>query len=301
MTTRPSAGAARARPASTTALLLAALAVAGTAARARTEAPAPAALPVRVQERPEIPWLVVVVALDAPASPAKLADPVRPTVQALFDAGGAVDVEERPDGALVVVEGPPAAEGLVVAAARASAADAKAARAALFVEGRTTLVDAGALPPSRGDRAPGGGAAAAGAGAPPGAGALPLAPSPALFDVEGEALVAFVERAVPHARASLALSRGSAVLVVDGGPGFDRAAARAALAAAVAAPLPRGAVDDLRARAEGRLAARRSRVGAWAHDTAALWLAFDTVDVEDVDDLGVRVRARLFPSVLFGP
>lgn len=254
---------------------------------ALTEAPE---LPVRADPRPEIPWIVAILAVpvDAGLDAAAVAKAGTAEVRALLDVGGSVRVDAAAGGALVDVEGPPDAEALVIAAARSLLP--RGATAALFVEGATTSSARGALPPRR---------------PPPTRAPLPphahrLAPSASLLDVEGAALALLVEDALaPLGRFDATVTLDPPALVVTG-PDVPPADARAALDAVVGAPLAARVVDGLRARAVGAVAERHARVGAWAGDQARAWLAGAADDDDDDDrDLGVRLRARVFPSLLF--
>src|SRR4051812_10861244 len=103
---------------------------------------AAAVAPVRVQPRPDVPWVVAIAAagVDLPGDPT--------TAKALVELGGTVTAaNDVVAGAVVVVaEGPPDAEAAVVEAARAALG---AHSGAVFVDGRTKRVDAGRLPPMR--------------------------------------------------------------------------------------------------------------------------------------------------------
>lgn len=241
-------------------------------------------VPVRVMLRPDVPWLVAVAAVDPIDGAVDAKAP-----QALLDAGGSLTVTTSDDGALVIVEGPPDAHDIVVAAARAFS---RGARAAIFIEGRTSLGDTGAfsswtpLHPS---------ANAPSASSLTTTHALSLAPSPALLDVEGAALELFVDDALPNADAHIVVTRGVASLAFSVG---DVDAAKRALAVFVAQPLAPKLVDALRTRAVGRIAARRSHIGVWAREMAQRFLALGVVDVDDAGDLGVHLRARVFPEAL---
>lgn len=262
--------------------------------------------PVRVKVRAEIPWVVAIVPVPGNAPPASMtrcADPARPQVRALLDAGGSLRASPVDPvvwrGFLAEAGGPPEAEALVVDAVRSCG------RGPLFVEGRAQRDDTGRL-----TRPP----AATKERLKTGAGGhrtertrLPLAPAPGLFDVEGAALEVLVEDALRDVVAPV-----EARVVVDGHadrmwldvPRLDAtrsAAARAALDALVASPLPPRDADELFTRAAGRVAARRAAVGGWARDMARMWLAFGVVDAEPLDAamLAVRVRARVFPTLLF--
>lgn len=264
---------------------------------------------VRVKARPELPWVTAVVAVPGTGSASALTtctDARRPEVLSLVAAGGSVRATPVDPlawrGFLAEAAGPPEAEALVVAAVKSCG------RGPLFVEGRTRRIDAGRLaPPPPSTRA----AWLPTKGLPrEPTTRLLLAPTPALFDLEGAALELLVEDAL-RGVADLPGDVPTSVRV-DGHAGAvwlevarlepaQAAAARVALENLVAAPLPPRMADALAARAAGRLAFRRAEAGAWARDLARLWLAFGTVDVETPDaiTLAVRVRARVFPSLLF--
>lgn len=246
---------------------------------------------VRVNARPELPWIVVVAALGADVPGAALAQALSAATGALDDVGARAHIELLSGRAVIVVEGPPEAHDVVVNAARAAAIATREPRFVLFVDGRTSLADQGALP-SPSSPSPSSPSSPAGAPTPS---SLPLAPTPGLLDVEGEALALLVEGAL-SVDVDVQAAAGRASLVLERAP--EGAGARAALEALVAAPLPARVVDALRTRAHGRLAERRARAGGWARDMAAMWLAFGTIDVDDPADLGSSLRARVFPDVL---
>jgi hypothetical protein len=267
---------------------------------ALAESGAEIAEPVRVRTRPELPWTVAILAVPAGEVIGErleaFADQKRPPVRALVDAGGRLTLTAVAGGFLAQAEGPPEAAALVIAAARSCAAGFP--RGALFVEGRAGLGDRGALHTPKAS-------APSSRPRPAAAGSLrqPLAPAPGLFDLEGEALALFVEEALAGlgaARAGIVVDRHGAALLLDvTGLAAPAASARAALAAAIAAPLPSRQVEALRTRALGRLSARRAPAGGWARDAGRMWLAFGAIDAEDPPDLSARIRARLFPAALF--
>ena len=90
---------------------------------------------------------------------------------------------------------------------------------------------------------------------------LALQPSPALLDVDGAALVLFVNDVVAGANARVQVSRAAAFLVVTTA---DVADARALLALAVDKPMAPAVVSSLHARAVGAIALARSHLGTWA-------------------------------------
>jgi hypothetical protein len=224
--------------------------------------------PIRVHARPEMPWVAAVVASSSGVS----LDGV--DANALGSAGAKAELA---DG-LAIVEGPPEADDVILAAARAIASHTNGA---IFVEGRTQARSTpGPLPhpTTLAVVAPG----------------APLAPSPGLFDLEGAALALFIDDVVPNANATLLASPGAARLVAD-----VPASAKDALAAAVAQPLAPKLVDSLRTRANAVVAEHRSRVGGWAKDAALMWLSSGSIEPDDPGaDLGARIRARIFPDAL---
>ena len=255
---------------------------------------------VRVQARPELPWVVAVAARDIDVSRADLEKALLSSRAALDDVGASAQVELIAGHAVVVAQGPPEAHDVVVSAAitaisppiastASSPNTAKAPRVVLFIDGRTSLTNKGPLP-SRSLSSPSFSRVSSRGIA------LPLAPSPGLFDLEGEALALLVEKAL-DVDADVRASDGRVALVIEGAmPELDKA--RAALEAAVASPMSARVLDDLRTRARGRLAERRARAGGWARDMATMWLAVGTIDVEEPADLGSTLRARIFPNVL---
>lgn len=220
---------------------------------------------IRAHARPEIPWVTAVL---APASALTVEDTKRVAASALAlsDVGVRIRVVNVDGYDVVVVEGPPEHHDAITKAARA----AVPAGGVLFVDGRTALVNKGALPPRGAALRP----------RPSAAPGQPLAPSPGLVDVEGAALALLVGGRI---------ERGA--LVVDKPD-------RAALEALVSAPLPPRQVEDLRTKARAVVAQRRARAGGWARDMALMWLAYGTLDVEEPVDLGSALRARVFPAVL---
>lgn len=216
---------------------------------------------VRVKARPDLPW---VTAVFAPKNPTSVDEKrIKADAPALSDIGVSIRVEKLDGFDVVVVEGPPEAHDAIVKAARSSVP----AGGVLFVDGRTTLVEKGALP-SRAITARIGKVG------------QPLAPSPGLVDVEGAALALLVDGRIENG-----------ALVVDKPD-------RAALEAIVSAPLAQRRVEELRMKARARVAERRAKAGGWARDMALMWLAYGTLDVEEPKDLGSALRARVFPSVL---
>jgi hypothetical protein len=256
---------------------------------------------VRVKPRPDLPW---VTAVFAPHTATVDDKRIKAAAPALSDIGVSIRVEQLDGFDVVVVEGPPEAHDAIVKAARTSVPSG----GVLFVDGRTTLVEKGALP-SRTLTTPKQVTA-------PTQLRQPLASSPGLLDVEGEALALFVEGIVDaldlgvvdaRVTASALIVEAHASALVDGActrgahdcdskPQRERA--RAALDAAVSTPIPSRRVEELRTKARAIVAERRARAGGWARDMALMWLAHGTLDVEEPKDLGSALRARVFPSVL---
>lgn len=257
---------------------------------------------VRVKARPDLPW---VTAVFAPKNPTSVDEKrIKADAPALTDIGVSIRVEKLDGFDVVVVAGPPEAHDAIVKAARSSVP----AGGVLFVDGRTTLVEKGALP-SRAltpvKRTHG-----------PTQLVMPLAQSPGLLDVEGEALSLFVEGVLAgldigavdaHTTASALIVDAVVANLVDGncprghdcqGAQPNRERARAALDAAVSSPLPPRRVEQLRTQARAVVAERRAKAGGWARDMALMWLAYGTLDVEEPNDLGSALRARVFPTVL---
>jgi hypothetical protein len=215
---------------------------------------------VRVKARPELPW---VTAVFAPHTATVDDKRIKAAAPALSDIGVSIRAEKLDGFDVVVVEGPPEAHDAIVKAARSSVPSG----GVLFVDGRTTLVEKGALPL----RAPAARATKTG---------QPLAPSPGLVDVEGEALALLVDGRVEN---------GALVVTTKD---------RGALEALVNVPLSQRRVEELRTKARALVAERRAKAGGWARDMALMWLAYGTLDVEEPKDLGSALRARVFPSVL---
>lgn len=217
---------------------------------------------VRVKARPELPW---VTAVFAPKDAKDVDDKrIKADTPALSDLGVTIRVEKLDGFDVVVAEGPPEAHDAIIKAARSAGGTHGGV---LFVDGRTTLVERGALPshvsPPRVSKT-----------------GQPLAPSAGLVDVEGAALALLVDGRIEN---------GALVVTTKD---------RAALEALVSAPLTQRRVDALRNKARARVAERRAKAGGWARDMALMWLAYGTLDVEEPNDLGSALRARVFPSVL---
>jgi hypothetical protein len=250
-------------PFSSPILALAVLVASSTASTTHAAVEAPPDV-VRVNARPDLPWVTAVLApLNAGGVDEKR---VKSSAPVLSDIGVRMRVEKLDGFDVVVVDGPPEAHDAIIKAARTAGGPTGGV---LFVDGRTTLVERGALPsrmvPPRAASAKG---------------AQPLSPSPGLVDVEGAALALLVGGRIEDG-----------ALVVDKPD-------RAALEALVAAPLTPKRVDELRSKARGAIAERRAKAGGWARDMARMWLAYGTLDVEEPKDLGSALRARVFPSVL---
>src|SRR5687767_11560108 len=218
---------------------------------------------VRVKARPELPWVTAVMAPMSALDEKR----VKESAPALSDIGVSIRIEKLDGFDVAIADGPPEAHDAIVKAARAAGG---AGGGVLFVDGRTTLVERGALP-SRAIVARVASGAKAG---------QPLAPSAGLVDVEGAALELFVDGRIEN---------GALVVTTKD---------RAAIEALVSAPLTLKRIDELRTKARARVAERRAKAGGWARDMALMWLAYGTLDVEEPKDLGSALRARVFPSVL---
>src|SRR5688572_22986005 len=94
---------------------------------------------VRVKARPELPWVTVVMAPNTVVDDKR----VKESAPALSDIGVSIRIEKLDGLDVVVAEGPPEAHDAIVKAARAAGG---ATGGVLFVDGRTTLVERGALP-----------------------------------------------------------------------------------------------------------------------------------------------------------
>ena len=243
---------------------------------------------VRVLARPEIPW---VVAVTAPLAPAQ-AEAER---RALEEAGGSVRTETAGGVLLVVAEGPPEAEGRVLAALRALGRGAP-----LFVEGRVATAPSGALPaapapPPLPLRA-----------TPPESSAwfsLPLPWAPWLLDDEGEGLRRAVARALePSGAWQVELQvdgQGARLhLATTDGRGVPSDEVRSALRALAERPAPPRLVEGLHAEAAAERARAEAKVGVAARRLALRARWFGGAPSAAALDPGTRLRAALVPETL---
>ena len=234
---------------------------------------------VVVIPRREVPWVVVVAAADRLL-------PVE--VQRLQARGGLVRREDTPDGARLVLEGPPelGSELLRVGALAAGPLGI------VVAEGRFDP-----RPPPRLPARPPLLPRASSSLAPGEAWQVALLPGPGLLGLEGELLRLQVQQLLERAgfasaRVRIEASGRRALLVVEGVA--ERAQLAAVLRAGFDKTPPPSTVERLLLQARASLELRRARVGTQAREQSARWLGFGVLDDSALPaPLGPSLRARI--------